>query len=172
MADELTITEQAQIKNQMDGLTAEVKTLDDDGLKALALRAGVEAKDLKRADLEKAILEKAQIEAVAGVMAIRRMEEEEAAMVSTAEDKRPEWARAIRRLHAVFASDVPQEARSGSFEPDKDHPRFGGEHPVPDGKYRPAGADHVYEFKKKRLVSVTAATPANNWGGKDVKAVE
>lgn len=170
---ELTASELASVKANMDGLTAEVKTMNEEGLKALASRIGIEAEKFKKRDeLEVAILNKAHDDAIDGVRAIRRMEQEEADMIATADDKRPEWSRTIRRLHAGFASDVPQAARSGSFEPDRDDPLFGGEHPVPDGKYRPAGADHVYEFKKKRLVSVTAATAANKWGGKDVKIVE
>lgn len=173
MEIELTAAEQAQVKQAMDGLTAEVKTMDDAALKGLAAKIGVEAEKFpKRDDLETATLNKAHEDAIAGVKKIRAMDEEEAAMIATADDKRPEASRIIRRLHAEFTRDIPQDARGGVYEPDDDHPVFGGDHAVPDGKYRPAGADHIYQFKKKRLVSVYRADASNDYGGKGVQPVD
>lgn len=173
MEVELTSAEKSRIKDNVDGLEAEMKKMDDAAVKALAQRIDVPIEKYpERKDLEAAILLKAEADATAGVRRIRAMDEEEAAMIATSDDKRTEASRVVRRLHAEFTRDIPQEGRSGSYEPTEDDPRFGGDHPVPDGKYRPAGSDHIYEFKKKRLVGVTRATAGNDYGGKGVKSVE
>jgi hypothetical protein len=75
-------------------------------------------------------------------------------------------------LNAEFCRDIPQEGRHGSFEPEEDHPRFGGDYDVPNGKYRVAGSEWLFLIHKKKLQGAERATEANKWGGKHVIAID
>ncbi|MFT4115428.1 hypothetical protein [Bradyrhizobium sp.] len=171
--EKLTAAEEAAEKQRKEGLAAEIKRKDDVELNLFAQQIGVDAtKYPKREDLEAAIELKAEQDAAAGRKAIRDADQQQADSVAGEEDKRSMHARAVRALDAEFCRQVPQEAFSGSFDPGEEHPRFGGEYNVPDGKYRRTGSEWVFEFKKKRLVGAVRANEANSYGGKNVKHVD
>lgn len=169
----MTAGELADEKTRKEGLAAAMARMDDTELKLLALRAGVEAdKYPKREDLIAAIELKAEADATLGRQALREMDEREAAAVSVEDSKRPASARIIRALNAEFCRDVPQAGRHGSFEPDEDDVRFGGDYDVPNGKYRVSGSEWLILIHKKKLQGIERATEQNNYGGKHVIAVD
>ena len=169
----MTSVELADEKNRKEGLAAAMARMDDTELKLLAARAEVEAdKYPKREDLIAAIELKAEADAAIGRKALREMDEQEATAVSAEDSKRPATARIIRALNAEFCRDIPQEGRHGSFEPDEDHPRFGGDYDVPNGKYRVSGSEWLILIHKKKLQGIERATEKNNYGGRHVIAVE
>ncbi len=169
----MTAAEQQAEKQRKADLAAEMARMDEVELKLLAARAGVEAdKYPKREDLIAAIELKAEADAATGRQALRDLEEEEKNSVATEDDRRPPATRIIRALNAEFCSDIPQEGRGGSFEPDEDHPRFGGDYDVPNGKYRVSGSEWLFLIHKKKLQAVERATEANKYGGKHVIAID
>lgn len=131
---------------------SEAKTLEDKRA-AIELHAEDEAK--------KAIAE----------ARIKHMESEQGKSVASEDEKRDGAARALRQLNALFCRDIPQSARSGSFQPREDDALFGGDYEVPDGKYRVTGSEWVFQIRKKKLVDAVQATAANKYGGRDVIAV-
>ncbi len=139
----------------------------------LAKRAGVEGVDPKkyktREELVAAV--EAKISDEIGKVRLAEMEkaEAEAAKMASSLDN---VSRVVRALNAEFCRDIPQEGRGGAFEPEEDHPRFGGDYNVPNGKYRVAGSEWMFLIHKKKLQGAERATEANNWGGKHVITVE
>jgi hypothetical protein len=171
--EQITSAEQQAEKQRKADLAAEISRMDDTELALLAKRIGVEPeKSQKREDLVAEVELKAEADAAAGRQAIRAMEEEEGAFVADEDSRRPAVSRIIRALNATFCGDIPQEGRHGSFEPDEDHPRFGGDYDVPNGKYRVAGSEWMFVIHKKKLMSAESATEANKWGGKHVIPIE
>jgi hypothetical protein len=169
----MTPAELADEKKRKAGLAAEIERMDDTELKLLAARVGVDpATTPERKDLVAAIELKAEADAAAGRQAIRDMDEQERTAVSDEDSKRPATARIIRALNAEFCRDIPQEGRHGSFEPDEDHPRFGGDYDVPNGKYRVSGSEWLILIHKKKLQGIERATEKNNYGGRHVIAVD
>lgn len=169
----MTSNEQQAEKRRKADLAAEMKRMDDVELRLLAARVGVAADDTtKRDDLIAAIDLKAEADAAAGRQKIRDIEAEEGKTVEEEDAKRPATSRIIRGLNAEFCRDIPQEGRSGSFEPDEDHPRFGGDYDVPNGKYRVAGSEWLFLIHKKKLQGVERASEANKYGGKHVTEID
>jgi hypothetical protein len=68
----------------------------------------------------------------------------------------------------------PAGRRAAVSSPEEDHPRFGGDYDVPNGKYRVAGSEWLFLIHKKKLQGVerSRATEANKYGGKHVIAVD
>ena len=173
MTEKMTRAEKAAEKQRKADLAAEMERMDDNELKMLAQRAGVDASQHpERKDLVAAIELKAEADAAAGRAAIRDMEEQEGQSVANEDVNRPESSRIIRALNAEFCRDIPQEGRAGSFEPDEDHPRFGGDYDVPNGKYRVTGSEWLILIHNKKLMGIERATEANKYGGKHVIAVD
>lgn len=79
--------------------------------------------------------------------------------------------RIVLGLNQSFCSDVPAEARAGSFDVPSDHDRFGHHYDVPDGVYRVEGSDWLFTFAKKKLANVTRAAAENDFGGDKVIVV-
>lgn len=169
----MTAAEKQAEKKRKDDLAAEISRMDDVELGLLAKRAGVDAEKFpKREDLIAAIELKAEADAADGREALRNMEAEEQAFVADEDLRRPAVNRIIRALNAEYCRDIPPEGRHGSFEPDDDHPRFGGDYDVPNGKYRVVGSNWLFLIHKKKLQGAEIATEANKYGGKHVIAIE
>lgn len=171
--EKLTGAEQSAETKRKDELAAAIAAKDDVELKLFAKELDVPDVDKlsERKDLIAAI--ELHEEKVAGEhrARLRKMEDDEAAKVNGADDKRAPDAKAIRALNAEFCRALPEGSRSGQFEPGDDA-RFTGDYSVKDGKYRVAGSDWVFEIRKGRLLRATRATPENGYGGKGVVAVE
>lgn len=169
----MTAAELAAEKQRKADLALQMDRMDDTELKLFAVRVGVEPdKTPARKDLIAAIELKAEADAAAGRKAIRDMDEEEAKRVADEDDKRPAASRILRSLNAEFCRDIPQAGRAGSFEPEDDDPRFGGDYEVPNGKYRVVGSEWTFLIAKKKLVSAERATEGNKYGGKGVIAID
>ncbi|MFT0876003.1 hypothetical protein VRZ08_05540 [Rhodopseudomonas sp. G2_2311] len=138
-----------------------------------------EAANVEAAAKQKAADEAAKDEAAAkqkaAEEAAKKLVDDEAAQAAkiAAEDSgRSAVDRVIRRLNSDFCRDLPEGARSGDYDADADRDqRFSEPYEVPNGRYRVAGSDWVFEIKSKKLVSAFRATDANRWGGKGVVSV-
>lgn len=175
MSDEkLTAVEQAAEKARKADLAADLARKDPTELKLLAQQIGVVDADKieKPEDLKAAIELKAEADAAAGRQRIRDMEAEEAESVGDEDANRPSTSRIIRALNAEFCRDIPQEGRHGSFEPDGDDPRFGGDYDVSNGKYRVVGSEWLFLIHRKKLQAVERAGDVNKYGGKYVIAID
>lgn len=113
----------------------------------------------------------AEAKKAAADAAIKEIEAQEARSIARENDGRDDTARTLRALNAVFCSDVPQDARGGTFKPVKGDAVFGGDYDVPNGKYRVAGSEWVFEIKGDKLVGAVRATQQNQYGGKGVTSV-
>ena len=173
MDDKMTAAEIAAENQRKTDLAGEIERKDDVELKLFAGRVGVDAdKYSVRADLVAAIELKAEADAAAGRKALKDMEDEEALKVAGEDDARPPQARVLRTLNAEFCKDIPQDGRHGTFEPSDGDIRFGGDYNVPNGKYRVAGSEWVFDIQKKKLVSAIRASEQNKYGGKGVIAID
>jgi hypothetical protein len=149
--------------------------MDDVELGLLAKRAEVDAAAYAdREALAVAVKAKVAADFVAGKLALHKMVEDEntkADAVLVGQERGD--SAIIRRLNAEFCRELPEGVISGSaFEPAEDHPRFGGEYAVADGRYRVVGSDFVFEIAGRRMAQAFAATRANAWGGGKVIAIE
>lgn len=174
MDKEMTASEQAAEKQRKADLAAELERKDKVELGLLAKKIGVPGHDKlhTRKDLIAAIEEKADADAAAGRQKIRDMEAEEGRFVAGQDDSRPQSSRVLRALNAEFCRDIPQEGRAGTFEPEDNDARFGGDYDAPDGKYRVVGSDWIFEIKGKKLASAIRASEQNRYGGRDVESVD
>ena len=174
MADEkMTAAEIVAEKKRKADLAAEIERMDDTEIKMLAERVGVDpAATPARKDLVAAIELKAEADAAAGRQAIRDMEAEEGTAVADEDARRGPTARIVRALNADFCRDIPQDGRGGSFEPEEDDARFGGDYDVPNGKYRVTGSEWLISIHKKKLMGIERASEANKYGGKHVIPID
>lgn len=171
--EKMTAAEQRAEKRRKADLSAQIGRMDEVELGLFAQQVGVDAsKTPAREDLIAAIELKAEVDAAAGRQALRDMEAEETVSVADEDSRRPAASRIIRALNAEFCRDIPQEGRHGSFEPDEDHPRFGGDYDVPNGKYRVVGSDWLFLIHRNKLQGAELATEKNNYGGKHVIAID
>lgn len=168
----MTAAEVQAEKQRKADLSVQIERMDDVELNLFAKRIGVEPEKMKRADLVAAVELKAEADAADGRQAIRDMETEEGEFVANEDVNRPASARIIRALNFEFCKDIPQAGRAGSFEPDSDDPRFGGDYDVKNGKYRVSGSEWLFLINNKKLISAERATEANKYGGKAVIAIE
>lgn len=152
-------------------LHAELARKDKVELDLYAKQHGIDLGDAKSVDDKRTAIElHAEDQAVKaiGEQRIKHLEDEQAKSVRTENDDRDDTAKTMRQLNALFCRDIPQPARAGTFKPEKDDALFGGDYDVPDGKYRVAGSEWVFEIRKQKLVNALQASAANQWGGKGV----
>lgn len=169
----LTEAEKAADRQRKADLIASIERKDDVELNMFAKQIGLDPeKYSSRADLVTAIESLDEDNAAAGRQKIRDMETEEANSVASENDRRTAGSRIMHALNAEFCRDIPQEGRSGSFEPEDDDPRFGGDYDVPNGKYRVAGSEWLFLIAKKKIVSVERASERNKFGGKGVILID
>jgi hypothetical protein len=71
-------------------------------------------------------------------------------------DERDARDHAVRKVNAGFCSALPTSARmQGTYQPDP--AGTGGDHPVPDGRYRVSGSHWVLSFKDNKWTSADMA---------------
>lgn len=112
-----------------------------------------------------------QAKKAAADQAIKDMEADQAKKIAKESGSRDDTAKTMRALNTLFCSNVPQDARAGSFKPEKGDEVFGGDYDVPNGKYRVAGSEWVFEIKNDKLVGAVRASQRNDYGGKGVISV-
>lgn len=84
---------------------------------------------------------------------------------------------ALVSFNADFCRELPQDPRSGQHAKDGHYTQVEGdkfdgrEFPVPDGRYRVAGSEWVFDFEGGAFIEAMRATAANEFGGPDVIAV-
>lgn len=78
---------------------------------------------------------------------------------------------ALVSFNAEFCRDLPQHAGTGQHAKDGNYTQVEGDkfdgknYPIPDGRYRVAGSDWVFDFEGGGFVEAMRATKANEFGG-------
>lgn len=173
MNDKTKAAEAAEAKRKAD-LHAHLERKDGVELGLFAKEQGIDLTGVTATDDMRATIElhmEAEAKKAAADAAIRDMEAGEARKIAREAGGRDDTANTMRTLNALFCRDVPQGARAGSFKPAQDDALFGGEYDVPNGKYRVAGSEWVFEIKNDKLVNAVRATQQNQYGGKGVISV-
>ncbi len=158
-------------EKRKEDLHAELKRKDAVELDLYAKQHGIDLGEAKTvADKRAAIELHAEDEAkkAIGEQRIKHMESDQGKKVANEDQQRDDTARTMRQLNALFCRDIPQPARAGTFKPENGDVLFGGDYDVPDGKYRVAGSEWVFEIRKHKLVNALQASAANQYGGKGV----
>ena len=84
---------------------------------------------------------------------------------------------ALIAFNADFCRGPPQDPKSGQHAKDGIYTQVEGdkydgrEYPVPDGRYRVAGSEWLYDFEGGLFIEAVRASAQNEYGGPNVIAI-